>query len=191
MGKIACFGAPNLICWADPIKDMSSAANSVGASKGRAWLILLFCAVYLGLQLFLIVRAHYLPSKHFAFWMFPESTYFKATLTRVLADGREVITSDGAWAVRTDYGNVDYYWGDFVQSYRLDVLGRWERSKGTFDDTLKYFQGALDYVADRIPEDRVTKHLVLTIDYERAGDVVKTLVLASKARLEERPHGSN
>lgn len=170
---------------------MNSAANSVGASKGRAWLVLLFCGVYLGLQMFLIVRAHFGPSKHFAFWMFPESTYFKAGLSRVLADGREVITSDGAWAVRTAAGNVEYDWREFVQGYRLDRLGTWGRAKGSFDDTLKYFQAALDYVADHIPEDRVTKHLVLTIDYEPAGDIVKTLVLSSKARLEERTYGSN
>ncbi|HKQ40252.1 MAG TPA: hypothetical protein VJ063_19420 [Verrucomicrobiae bacterium] len=170
---------------------MSSAANTVGASRGKAWLILLFCVAYLGLQVFLIVRAHFVSSKHFGFWMFPESTYFKATLTRVLADGREVATSTGAWAVRTQSGNVEYDWSNFVQSYRLDRLGTWERAKGTFDDTVKYFQAALDYVAERIPEDRATKHLVLRVDYERAGDVVKTLVLASKERLEERPHGPN
>src|SRR5436190_23356951 len=188
----ACFGGANLICWRDPMNSMSSVSNTVGASRGKAWLILLFCAAYVAFQVFMIVRAHYVPCKQFAFWMFPESTYFKATLTRVLADGREVITSDGAWAVQTGTGKVEYDWQDFVQSYRLDSLGRWERSKGTFDDTIKYFQAALDYVADRMPEDRVTKHLLLTIDYERAGDAVKTLVLASKARSGERQeHGPN
>src|SRR4026208_1209047 len=101
---------------------MSSAANSMGASRGRAWLIILFCAAYIGLQLFIIVRAHFVSSKHFAFWMFPESTYFKATLTRVLADGREVVTSGGVWAVRTDSGNVEYDWRDFVQGYRMDRI---------------------------------------------------------------------
>ena len=139
----------------------------------------------------MVVRAYFVPSKHFAFWMFPESTYFKATLTRVLGDGREVITSDGAWAVRNGSERVEYDWQDFVQSYRLDSLGQWERCRGTFDDTVKYFQAALDYVADRIPEDHVTQRLVLSLDYERAGGAVKTLVLASKPRLGERPHGAN
>jgi len=163
----------------------------MGASKGRAWLIVLFCAGYLGFQMFMVVRAYFVPCKHFAFWMFPESTYFKARLTRVLMDGREVITSDGAWAVRTPKGNVEYDWREFVQSYRLDNLGEWERSKGSFDDTLRYFQAALDYVGDRIPEDHITKHLLLTIDYERAGETVKTLVLASKPRSGGGQHGTH
>ena len=170
---------------------MSSAANTTGASRCRAWLIILFCAVYLGFQAFMIVRGHFVSSKHFAFWMFPESTYFKARLTRILADGREVITSDGGWAVPTQAGLVEYDWRDFVQGYRMDRFGTWERSKGTFDDTLKYFQAALDYVAERIPEDRSTHHLVLTIEYEKAGKPVETIVLASKPRLGGERHAAN
>ena len=171
---------------------MSSVASSVGASRHvKAWLIILFCVIYVGFQVFMIVRAHFTPSKQFAFWMFPESTYFQATLTRLLADGREVITSDGAWAVRTGSGKVEYYWEDFIQGYRMDRLGTWQRSKGTFDDTLKYFQAALDYVAARIPKDKVTDRLVLTIEYERAGAAPEKIVLASKPRLGGTRNGTN
>ena len=148
-----------------------------------------FCAVYLGIQIFVIVRAHFVPSKHFAFWMFPESTYFNATLTRLLSDGREVSTSNGGWAVRSDDGKVEYYWQDYVREYKLDRLGSWQRSKGVFDDTLKYFQAALDYVADRIPEDKATDRLVLRIQYERAGRPVQEVILESHARLETTTHG--
>jgi hypothetical protein len=72
---------------------MSPVPNTTPPSRGRAGLILAFCALYLGLQIFMILRGHFATSKHFAFWMFPESTYFHATLTRVLNDGREVVTS--------------------------------------------------------------------------------------------------
>ena len=164
----------------------------MGASRrGKAWFIILFCAAYLGFQVFMIVRGHFTSSKHFAFWMFPKSTYFHATLTRVLADGREVITSGGAWAVRTASGKVEYDWRDFVQGYRMDHLETWERSNGTFDDTLKYFQAALDYVAGRVPEDKVTEYLVLTIEYEQAGGAPKTIVLASNPRLGGTRNGAN
>ena len=161
---------------------MSSVPNTGRRSGGRAGLILAFCAVYLGFQIFMIVRGHFVTSKHFAFRMFPESTYFHATLTRVLNDGREVITSDGAWAVRTADGTLEYRWEYFVNGYKLHRLGSWERSRGTFDDMLKYFQAALNYVAERIEEDMVTRQLVLTIKYERAGDPPREIVLASKPR---------
>src|SRR5262245_47858705 len=130
---------------------MPPVEGTVERPPRRASFIILFCAAYLAFQIFMIVRGHFAESKQFAFWMFPESTYFRATLTRVLTDGREVATSRGAWAVRTESGKVEYDWRDFVQGYRMDRLGSRERSKGTFDDTLRYFQAALDHVADRIP----------------------------------------
>lgn len=139
----------------------------------------------------MIVRGHFVTSKHFAFWMFPEATYFKANLSRLLLDGREVTTSDGSWAVRTGSGKVEYHWQDFVSGYKLDRLGSWERSKGTFDDTVKYFQAALDYVAERIPDDKVTDRLVMTIRYERAGGRERVMVLESLPRLEGRSDARN
>ena len=164
------------------IQSMSSVPNTAGSSRTRAALVFTFCALYLFFQVCMIVRGYFVTSKHFAFWMFPESTYFQATLNRVLTDGREVITSDGAWGVRTGAGVVEYHWQDFVNGYKLDRLGVWERSKGTFDDTLKYFQAALDYVAERIHEDVVTHQLVLRIEYERAGELPRGIVLASRPR---------
>jgi hypothetical protein len=57
-----------------------------------------------------------------------------------------------------------------------------QRSKGTFADTLKYFQAALNYVAERIPEDKVTQQLMLTIEYRRAGGPKEIIVLKSMPR---------
>jgi hypothetical protein len=131
----------------------------------------------------MIVRSHYTPSKHFGFWMFPESTYFRASLSRVLLDGQEIKTKKGSWAVTTKSGETQYKWKSFVQGYRMDELEVRVRSKGTFADTLKYFQAALHYVADRIPEDKSTYQLVLKIRYHRAGGPEETIVLESKPRL--------
>ena len=155
--------------------------NSIttSSSKRKAWLILGFCSLYLGVQLFLIVRGHFVSSKHFGFWMFPESTYFTASLSRVLPNGKEVKTRAGAWTVETQYGKVRYKWNTFVNGYRMDALDVRQRCKGTFADTVKYFQAAVDYVAVRIPDDKETQQLVLRIQYRPAGGHKETLVLRS------------
>jgi hypothetical protein len=149
------------------------------SSKRRAWLILGFCGLYLGIQLLLIVRGHFVPSKHFGFWMFPESTHFTATLSRVLPNGKEVKTKRGIWTVETKYGKVRYKWNTFVNGYRMDALDERQRCKGTFADTVKYYQAALNYVAARIPEDTETQQLIMRIQYRRAGEEKELLVLRS------------
>ena len=158
-------------------------------SRRRAWAILAFVAAYIGVQLFMIVQGHFTLSKHFGFWMFPESTYFTATLGRVTVDGREIKTDKGVWTVQTASGKVRYKWQSFVKMYKLDRLETRERSKGTFDDTVKYFQAALNYVAERIPEDKSTYQLVMKIRYQRAGGPKQTLVLHSKPRLAAPQNG--
>lgn len=157
--------------------------TGTGIRRRKALSILAFCALYVFAQLFMIVRGHFVNSKHFGFWMFPESTYFKASLSRVLADGREVKTRRGAWSVQGDTGKVRYKWQDFVNGYRMDELEVRQRSKGTFDDTVKYFQHALNYVAQRIPRDKATQQLVMRIEYKRAGGPKEVLVLKSNPRL--------
>ena len=167
----------------------SEKAGLTNAQRRRALFILGFCALYLGVQLFMIVHAHFTPNKHFGFWMFPESTSFEANLVRVLNDGSEIKTRKGSWTVQTDDGPVSYQWNSFVQGYRLDRLGDWGRCKGSFNDTVKYFQAALDYVADRIPEDASTARLVLKVRYRRAGGPQEFIVIESKPRLCDSPTG--
>ena len=170
---------------------MNTARPSIQTSRRKAWYIVAFCGVYVSVQLFLIVRGHFVSSKHFAFWMFPESTYFRATLTRVLIDGEEVKTKKGAWTVETDTGEMRYRWQSFVQGYKLDRLETRQRAKGTFDDTLKYYRAALNYVAGRIPEDKSTYQLILRIDYQRAGGPEESIVLESTPRLGGRRHATS
>lgn len=154
--------------------------------RRKALCILAFSALYVFAQLFMIVRGHFVSSKHFGFWMFPESTYFKASLSRVLTDGKEVKTKRGVWSVQGESGKVRYKWQDFVNGYRMDELEIRQRSKGTFDDTVKYFQHALNYVAQRTPADKVTQQLVMRIEYKRAGGPKEVLVLKSNPRLGGR-----
>lgn len=169
---------------------MNSLPLTTPSPRRKAWFVLGFTSLYIAAQLFLIVRGHFVPSKHFGFWMFPESTFFTATLSRVLENGEEVAAKKGAWSVETESGKVRYKWKTFVNGYRMDELETRFRSKGTFEDTVKYFQGALDYVAVRIPEDKATKHLVLTIQFRRAGGPKETVVLKSPPRLGGARNGT-
>ena len=158
------------------------------ALRRRGWAILAFLVAYLGVQVFMIVRGHFVPNKHFAFWMFPESTYFTARLSRELEDGTVVRTSrGGVWSVPTESGLVTYRWTRFVDGYRMDVLDTRQRAKGVFDETVDYFQHALNYVAERIPEDTSTRKLRLSIEYRRAGGPSEVLVLESLPRRGTAP----
>lgn len=150
--------------------------------------IALFCIAYLALQVVVIVRGHFVPSKHFAFWMFPETTMFVARLVRVTTDGQAHHVPGGSWIVPRASGElVTYRWTDFVRGYRLDILDRKTRSKGTITDTLRYFQAAVENVARRTPEDRETAELVLKIQYQRAGGPVEEVELRSGKRPEAKP----
>ena len=162
---------------------MNPAAVTRQSLRRKAWFIVAFCSLYVALQVFMIVRGNFVASKHFGFWMFPESTYFTATLSRILADGQEVKTKKGSWTVETESGKVRYKWTSFVDTYRMDHLEERQRSKGTFDDTVRYFQAALHYVAERIPEDKATEQLVMRIQFRRAGGPKEIIELRSRPRL--------
>ena len=149
----------------------------------RSYKIFAFCTAYLGLQLLLIIRGHLTPSKHFGFWMFPESTFFVAKLYRRLENGKEVLAPFGTWSVKNSAGQIKRYeWRDFVSGYEMEDLGVRTRSKGTFSDTSRYFEEALNFIADRIPEDTETKQLLLKLQFDKAGLTRDILVLRSRER---------
>ena len=164
---------------------MSAPADCVeDTRRRRAAGIVLFFGLYVSVQIVLIGRGLTAESKHFGFWMFPESTFFVARLGRVLVEGREVRAPGGRWIVPRVTGELTSYdWRQFVNGYHLDVLERPARSKGSFSDTTRYFQAALDYVADRIPDDRETSQLVLHVEYQKAGAARRSLELRSRERL--------
>ena len=142
-----------------------------------------FVVLYLGIQLFFVLRSHTVTDKKFGFWMFPESTYFRASLARELANGSVVRTRNGAWHARkVDGSRAIFLWDDFVNYYRLGNLESRRRAKGNFQTTLGYFQHALNYVATHIPADSETKKLILTVYYTRSGNPLKVVTLESIER---------
>jgi len=164
---------------------MSTAPAFSPSAQRRSRIILAVCGLYVAVQVGIIVMCHFTSSKHFGFWMFPESTYLRAHLYRVLPDGTEVKTKKGSWKGQTEAGEVRYRWNDYVKGYRMDLLGKKVRSKGTFDDTAKYFQGAVNYVAARTAQDKSTHQLVLRIQYHRAGGPEQMLIYKSPPRVPE------
>lgn len=138
--------------------------------------------IYLSVQLFFIVRAHFIHDKRFGFWMFAESAFFTAKLYRELEDGSMVPTSNGRWTL-TEPGKVSgYNWNQLVRDYRLYNLQDYKRAKGSMSRTMMYFQHALDYVADHIPQDQSTRRLVLKVNYHESGEPWQNTTLKSKVR---------
>jgi hypothetical protein len=148
----------------------------------RALMIVVGCFLYLSIQIFFIVRAHFVDSKHFAFWMFPESTSFYANLSRETYDGREISTKQGTWVVEDGDHFATYRWADLVNDYNLNVLDRRVRSRGSWADSERYFQEALNFFARRIPEDKQTRRLVLRISVKKAGEKKRLVTLRSEVR---------
>ncbi len=149
----------------------------------NVWVIIGFCTCYLLVQLSLITRAHFSDDKRFGFWMFAETTLFSAELYRITVDGKKVKTKNGIWRVNEDGKRLTYSWDRMVRDYRLNSLEREKRAKGSISLTLKFFDAALDYVADRIPDDHETRQLVLTVTYHKVGREKQTVTLESKKRI--------
>ena len=148
----------------------------------KNWLVVGFCSVYVLIQLFLIVRAHFSTDKRFGFWMFAESTIFSAELYRVTVDGDTLRTRNGVWRISSDQGRVVYSWNKHVRDYRLNSLERKKRAKGSINRTMFFFENALNYVIDRIGADNETRQLLLYVHYEKADGVPVTRLLQSKIR---------
>ena len=148
----------------------------------RKKVILTFCFLYLAIQAAFIVKAHFSPDKRFGFWMFAETSEYTATLYRITKDGTKLKTKNGRWRVRTEGRRKTYSWDRFVRDYRLYNLESNKRAKGSMSRTLKFLDAALDFVADRIPDDQETRQLVLEITYSKAGNEPQKTVLESKVR---------
>jgi len=145
--------------------------------------ILSFSALYLAIQIYFIVHAHFVKDKRFGFWMFAESSVFKAELYRKLTSGELVKTNNGFWAVKSPSGEkLVYGWNQFVRDFRLFDLERERRAKSSMANTIKYLDAALDFVIERIPEDRETTQLVLKVQYRKAGMPWQQITLESEYR---------
>lgn len=154
-----------------------------GAGEIRRIAIAGFCAVFFLAQLVSIAVSHARGDRRFSYQMFAENSYFEATLWRELADGTRVRTRGGSWSVQAADGRaVAYRWPHFVRDFNLGDLDRRTRARTGIGVTLAYFDHALDYVARRIPEDRETVRLVLTVEYVKAGGERNAVELTSERR---------
>jgi len=145
--------------------------------------ILTFSGAYLGLQIFLIINAHFQTDKRFGFWMFAESSRYRAILYRELGDGTWEWARYGQWTTPVP-GNrmLTYHWDYFVRDFRLNGLDRWKRAKTGFGVTTNYLHRALDYVAEHTPNDRETVRLILKLEYRIAGGPEQEAILMSRVR---------
>jgi len=150
--------------------------------KISTWSVVIFCACYVVVQLFFISNAHFSSDKRFGFWMFAESSIFKAELYRITTKGDRVKTQNGFWTVNEKGKRVVYSWNQFVRDYRLNYLEKEKRAKVSMSITLKFFDAALDYVADQIVDDKETKQLVLLVTYSKACGEEYRVTLESKMR---------
>lgn len=155
--------------------------------KKRCW-ILLFCFIYVSIQLFNIVHAYFRDDKRFGFWMFAESSRFKAQLYRELNNGKVVKTDNGRWHVRAEDGSsVQINWDQHVQDFRLDNLESYRRAKTGLEITMQYLEHALHYFSNHIPEDQQTRRLVLKVQYRRAGGTWEHREFVGPIRLKSTP----
>ena len=152
-------------------------------SRLRSLVIIIFSATYLCFQLTMIVTAHTRDDKRLGFWMFAESSNFNAVLYRELENGQRVRVPHGVWTVQGRSGEpITYQWNRLVREFHLGYLEEWVHAKTGIHVTLKYFQNALNFVIDRIPEDRDTVQLHLSVRYSKAGATMEEVVLSSKRR---------
>ncbi len=130
-----------------------------------------------GVQLFLVARGYWADHKEFAFQMFPESSTWRADVTRVTADGRRVPV-EVPWA--------GYRWDELVQDRGLRYpLARHHADAG-LDNQLAFLGAALDWVAANTPRDAETRHLEARVTAWHNDDPARTEVLRSGVREDGR-----
>lgn len=115
--------------------------------------------------------------------MFAESSDFKSVLFREMENGQRVRARGGEWEIRSRSGEiVRYSWSEMVQEFHLGYLEQVTHAKTGMAVTLKYMQHALDWVMQRIPDDRATRRLHLYVQYSKAGGPWEEVWLSSTPR---------
>jgi hypothetical protein len=152
---------------------------SEGAVGSSSWLDLgvvgrtILAAVYLLVQVALLITASARPDGVFAFRMFNESSTISIELLRrvELGDGSlAVVPTNGAWKARDTNGVVhDVSWNDRVRDPILGTLGRPVHAAYGVDAQLFRLQRALDDVARSTTQDGETKALLARVAVVRNG----------------------
>jgi len=133
----------------------------------------ILAAVYVVVQVALLVTASARPDGVFAFRMFNESSTISIELLRRvrLGDGSlAVVPTNGRWEARDASGAVHVVsWNNRVRDPILGTLGRPVHAAYGVDAQLFRLQRALDDVARSTPEDAETKALLARVDIVRNG----------------------
>jgi len=133
----------------------------------------ILAAIYLLIQVTLLITAPARPDGVFAFRMFNESSTISIELLRRVQrnDGSlAVVPTNGKWEARDMSGVVHTVsWNDRVRDPILGTLGRTVHAAYGVDAQLFRLQRALDDVARNTPEDGETKALLARVDVVRNG----------------------
>jgi hypothetical protein len=143
------------------------------ASNGR----IVFAAIWIAVQLGLIVTADQREGGAFGFRMFAESSTMKLSLYREV-HGTRVHVEGGAWNARSSDGSMHRVnWYDRVPSPYWIFDQEMHASYGA-KTQLARLSRAIDDVASHIPFDDETSRLVLEVSIRRNGrePVMQTLV---------------
>jgi hypothetical protein len=144
-----------------------------GDGRLRRWVRRVAVTAFVGTQLFLVVRAYWVPHQEFGFHMFSEASQWEATIVRVTDDGDRVPV-DQDW-----YG---YRWSELVDGGGLTSPSVRRHANGGVDNQLALLDEALTWVAANTPDDPVTRYLEADVTVWRNMGPPTTVVLRSPER---------
>ena len=134
----------------------------------------LFAAVFVAVQLGLLLTSSRRPDGVFSFQMFNESSrmrieLYRAWRTRAGRERRAPVV-DGRWKARDRTGQRrDFSWHDRVRDRTLGALGREVHAPYGLDAQLFRLRAALNDVARNIPDDRETIALIARVQTRKNG----------------------
>jgi hypothetical protein len=179
---------PTASCW-QAANDGSTAESRVAKSSifdlgigGRTSL----AAVYLTIQVSLVLTAGLRPDGLFSFQMFNESSQIAITLGRRVpapGGGTTIVATDGAWEASDASGAVHHFrWTDRIRDPILRNLGRPVPAAYGVAAQLFRLQNALDDVVSHLDGDAETRGLVADVRVWRNGRDSYDTRLESKRR---------
>ena len=125
------------------------------------------------LQLGFVVRGYWSDHKPFAFQMFPESSTWRADVTRVTSNGQHV-PIERPW--------VGYRWDQLVPDVGLQNPSIRHHADAGLANQLAFLQSALDWVAENTPRDHHTRYLEATVTSWHNADAPRVRVFRSRVR---------
>jgi hypothetical protein len=146
---------------------------------GRRWARRVGIGAVIALQLFAVARAYWADHDVFGFQMFPESSLWRADISRVDAAG---VRHD----VREPWPG-GYRWDDLVVGRGLDRPFHLGHADTGLASTVDFFEKALEWVARNTPEDRKTVYLEAIVTTRHNGREPETRILRSSDRPEAAP----